>query len=208
VNLWTQQAAVWAIGPIPILASVNALACSYRCPFQWAVHRLLGDRQAMSRPTDLDAFLTVGKLTLHVAWLDWWVTCARVQDFHAMERRSVQQGPPRFTRDPAELGIRLGRVTSVHQSSPRTVTSLVTSRVRCRACPETRSRFRTKMRYQHDDGQCTLAAAGRTAGAHAAGIRPCFILPDPGSSGRTPLRATTRTGSRAGRSDRHARRLG
>ena len=46
---------------------------------------------------------------------------------HAMERRIVHRSPRPFTRDPPELAFRPEQVTSVHQSSPRTVTSLVTS---------------------------------------------------------------------------------
>jgi hypothetical protein len=46
---------------------------------------------------------------------------------HAMERRTVHHSPHQATRDRAELRIRSGQVTSVHESPPRTVTSLVTS---------------------------------------------------------------------------------
>jgi len=47
-----------------------------------------------------------------------------------MERRTVHGSPRQFTRDPADLAIRPEQVTSVHESSLRTVTSLVTSRPR------------------------------------------------------------------------------
>ena len=136
MNLWTQQTAVWAIGPIAILARVNALARSYRCPYRWAVRRRLGDRQEMWWLTELDAFLTEGKLALHMASLHGRSARPRVQDLHAMERRPVHDGPRQFTSDPAELAIRSDWITSVHQSSPRTVTSLVTSRRRTGAYPD------------------------------------------------------------------------
>ena len=51
---------------------------------------------------------------------------------HAMERRTVHRNPRQFTRDPAELAFRPEQVTSVHESSLRTVTSLVTSPTNCR----------------------------------------------------------------------------
>ena len=56
---------------------------------------------------------------------------------HAMESRPIHNGPRQFTGDPAELAIRSDWITSVHQSSPRTVTSLVTSRRRTGAYPDT-----------------------------------------------------------------------
>lgn len=46
---------------------------------------------------------------------------------HAMERRTVHHSPRPFTRDRPELAFRPEQVTCVHQSSLRTVTSLVTS---------------------------------------------------------------------------------
>jgi len=45
---------------------------------------------------------------------------------HAMEHPTVHHSLPQATRDPAELGIRPLQATSVHQSSPRTVTTSVT----------------------------------------------------------------------------------
>jgi len=59
---------------------------------------------------------------------------------HAMEHRSVHQSPRQATSDPAELLIRPEEVTSVHQSSPRTVTNLVTSQNRHH--PENRNNIR------------------------------------------------------------------
>jgi hypothetical protein len=46
---------------------------------------------------------------------------------HAMEVRTVHQGPGEFTPNPTEQRIRTEQAASVHESSPRTVTSLVTS---------------------------------------------------------------------------------
>jgi hypothetical protein len=46
---------------------------------------------------------------------------------HAMERRTVHHSPRQVTADCAELRIRSGQGTSVHESPLRTVTSLVTS---------------------------------------------------------------------------------
>lgn len=61
---------------------------------------------------------------------------------HAMESRPVHASPRQFTSNPAEQVIRSDCIASVHQSSPRTVTSLVTSRPHTRACPHNPSLFR------------------------------------------------------------------
>ena len=181
MNLWTQPAAVWAIGPIATLASVKALARSYGCAYRWAVHRRLGDRQAMSWLTELDAFLAVGKPARRVAWLDGWSARPHVQDLHAMESRPVHRSPRQFTRDPAEQVIRSDCITSVHGSSPRTVTSLVTGRRPAGGCPSDPSLFRITRPYQAGllphlvrpdcqgpgSAQCTPDRPDRTAGAHA-----------------------------------------
>ena len=95
---------------------------------------------------------------------------------HAMESRPVHNGPRQFTGDPAELAIRSDRITSVHQSSPRTVTSLVTSRRRTGAYPDNPSLVRGDVacladtlqpaRQESDSAQCTPDGTDRTPGAH------------------------------------------
>src|SRR5258708_9746877 len=93
---------------------------------------------------------------------------------HAMERRPVHNGPPQFTSDPAELAIRSDRITSVHQSSLRTVTSLVTSGRCTGTYPGNSSLVRGNVACLADTleqgsgcAQCTPDEADRTAGAHA-----------------------------------------
>jgi hypothetical protein len=61
---------------------------------------------------------------------------------HAMENRPVHHSPRQVTCNPLELGINSKRTVSVHVSSLRTVTSLVTSHWHGRAHAGDRSRFR------------------------------------------------------------------
>jgi hypothetical protein len=72
VNPRARRAALYAIGAIAMLASVNALAHSYAGLYDWAVHHLLSGWQAMSWPAEIDVFLAVGELALYVAYLDGW----------------------------------------------------------------------------------------------------------------------------------------
>ena len=72
MNPRTRRAALYAIGMIAILASVNALAHSYAGLYDWAVHHRLGGWQAMSWPAEIDVFLAVGELALYIAYLDGW----------------------------------------------------------------------------------------------------------------------------------------
>jgi hypothetical protein len=72
MNPRTRRAALYAIGVIAILASLNALAHSYAGLYDWAVHHRLGGWQAMSWPAEIDVFLAVGELALYVAYLDGW----------------------------------------------------------------------------------------------------------------------------------------
>ncbi len=72
MNPRTRRAALYAIGAIALLASVNALAHSYAGLYDWAVHHRLTGWQAMSWPAEIDVFLAVGELALYVAYLDGW----------------------------------------------------------------------------------------------------------------------------------------
>lgn len=72
MNPKTRRAALYAIGAIALLASMNALAHSYAGLYDWAVHHRLGGWQAMSWPAEIDVFLAVGELALYVAYLDGW----------------------------------------------------------------------------------------------------------------------------------------
>jgi hypothetical protein len=102
---------------------------------------------------------------------------AQVPDLlHAMERRPVHKSSRQFTGEPSELAIRSDRVTSVRQSSPRTVTSLVTSRYCTGAYPGNSILVRGNVacladtiqpaRQESWSAQCTPDEADRTAGAH------------------------------------------
>jgi hypothetical protein len=78
VNPRTRRAALYAIGAIAILASLNALTHSYAGLYDWAVHHRLAGWQAMSWPAEIDVFLAIGELSLYVAYLDGWQTRHRV----------------------------------------------------------------------------------------------------------------------------------
>jgi hypothetical protein len=78
MNPRSRRAALYAIGLIAILASVNALAHSYAGLYDWAVHHRLGGWQAMSWPAEIDVFLAIGELALYVAYLDGWPGRQRV----------------------------------------------------------------------------------------------------------------------------------
>jgi hypothetical protein len=72
MNARTRKAALYAIGAIAILASINALAHSYAGLYDWATHHRLTGWQAKSWPAEIDVFLAVGELALYVAYLDGW----------------------------------------------------------------------------------------------------------------------------------------
>jgi hypothetical protein len=70
--------ALYAIGVIALLASMNALAHSYAGLYDWAVNHRLTGWQAMSWPAEIDVFLAVGELALYVAYLDDWPVRQRI----------------------------------------------------------------------------------------------------------------------------------
>jgi hypothetical protein len=72
MNARTRSVALYAIGIIAVLASVDALAHSYTGLYGWALHHLLGGWQAMSWPAEIDVFLVLGELALYVAYMDAW----------------------------------------------------------------------------------------------------------------------------------------
>jgi hypothetical protein len=78
LNQRTRRVALYAIGTIALLASVDALAHSYTGLYGWAVHHRLGGWQALSWPAEIDVFLVVGELALYVAYLDAWPARQRV----------------------------------------------------------------------------------------------------------------------------------
>ena len=78
MNPRTRRAALYAIGVIALLASVNALAHSYAGLYDWAVQHRLSGWQAMSWPAEIDVFLAVGELALYVAYLDGWPVRQRI----------------------------------------------------------------------------------------------------------------------------------
>ena len=78
MNPRSRRIALYAIGAIAILASVNALAHSYAGLYDWAVHHRLGGWQAKSWPAEIDVFLAVGELALYIAYLDGWPARQRI----------------------------------------------------------------------------------------------------------------------------------
>jgi hypothetical protein len=72
VNVRTRRLALYAIGIIAVLASIDALAHSYTGLYEWALHHRLGGWQAMSWPAEIDVFLVIGELALYVAYVDAW----------------------------------------------------------------------------------------------------------------------------------------
>jgi hypothetical protein len=78
MNPRTRRVALYAIGTIAILASLDALAHSYTGLYGWAVHHRLSGWQALSWPAEIDVFLLVGELALYVAYLDAWPGRQRV----------------------------------------------------------------------------------------------------------------------------------
>src|SRR5438270_3678634 len=78
MNPRTRRLALYGIGVIALVASVDALAHSYTDLYGWAVHHRLGGWQALSWPAEIDVFLVVGELALYVAYLDAWPTRQRL----------------------------------------------------------------------------------------------------------------------------------
>jgi hypothetical protein len=72
MNPRTRTAALYAIGAIAILASLNALAHSYAGLYDWASTHRLNAWQSLSWPAEIDVFLVIGELALYVAYLDGW----------------------------------------------------------------------------------------------------------------------------------------
>lgn len=72
MNPGTRRIALYAIGLVAVLASVDALAHSYTGLYEWAAQHRLSGWQAMSWPAEIDVFLVVGELALYVAYLDTW----------------------------------------------------------------------------------------------------------------------------------------
>jgi hypothetical protein len=72
MNPRTRSAALYAIGAIAILASLNALAHSYAGLYDWASTHRLNAWQSLSWPAEIDVFLVIGELALYVAYLDGW----------------------------------------------------------------------------------------------------------------------------------------
>ena len=72
MNARTRRLALYVIGIIAILASVDALAHSYTGLYGWALHHRLGGWQALSWPAEIDVFLVIGELALYVAYVDAW----------------------------------------------------------------------------------------------------------------------------------------
>jgi len=103
MNPRTRKAALYAIGAIAILASVNALAHGYAGLYDWAIHHRLGGWQAMSWPTEIDVFLAVGELALYVAYLDGWPVRRRVWPGHRRHRPRGQRRGKHLWRDRPDL---------------------------------------------------------------------------------------------------------
>jgi hypothetical protein len=78
VNAKTRRIALYGIGVIAVLGSLDALAHSYAGLYGWALHHRLSGWQAWSWPAEIDVFLVVGELALYVAYLDGWPSRQRV----------------------------------------------------------------------------------------------------------------------------------
>lgn len=78
MNPRTRRVALYGIGAIAVLASLDALAHSYAGLYEWAVHHRLGGWQAWSWPAEIDVFLVAAELALYVAYLDRWPGRQRV----------------------------------------------------------------------------------------------------------------------------------
>jgi hypothetical protein len=101
---------------------------------------------------------------------------------HAMERRPVHHSPRQVTCDPLELGICPGQTVSVHVSSPRTVTSLVTSHRHGRThAAGNHSRFRISM--------TRLACPPARPAWHSGGPAITAVQASPLAPGRPSSRA-------------------
>jgi hypothetical protein len=99
--------------------------------------------------------------------------------------RTVHRYTRQVTRDGSDLGIRSERVTSVHRSSPRTATNLVTSRV--------------VEKHQFSKGNTPSTLPGLSLAGHSmqrgAAVRPPSRLADPLSCGTGAVRDPGSTGS-------------
>lgn len=112
MNPRTRRAALYAIGVIALLASVNALAHGYASLYDWAVHHRLSGWQAMSWPAEIDVFLAVGELALYVAYLDGWPIRQRIWPWAtaltglsvSVAGTSAISRPSRVTRSPWPIG--------------------------------------------------------------------------------------------------------
>lgn len=78
MNPGSRRAALYGIGIIAVLASLDALAHSYAGLYGWALHHRLSGWQAWSWPAEIDVFLVAGELALYVAYLDAWPGRQRV----------------------------------------------------------------------------------------------------------------------------------
>lgn len=78
MNPRTRRVALYSIGLIAALASLDALAHSYAGLYSWAAHHRLSGWQAWSWPAEIDVFLVVGELALYVAYLDAWPARTRI----------------------------------------------------------------------------------------------------------------------------------
>jgi hypothetical protein len=72
MNPQTRRIALYLIGAVSVLASVNALVHSYAGLYSWALQHRVSGWQAMTWPAEIDVFLVVGELALYVAYLDGW----------------------------------------------------------------------------------------------------------------------------------------
>lgn len=72
MNPRSRRVALYAIGMVALLASLDALAHSYTGLYGWALHHRLFGWQAWTWPAEIDVFLVVGELALYVAYLDAW----------------------------------------------------------------------------------------------------------------------------------------
>ncbi len=72
MNPGSRRLALYGIGVIAVLASIDALAHSYAGLYEWALLHRMSGWEAWSWPAEIDVFLVAGELALYVAFLEAW----------------------------------------------------------------------------------------------------------------------------------------
>jgi len=168
MNPRTRRVALYAIGAIAILASVNALAHSYAGLYEWAAHHRLTGWQAKSWPAEIDVFLAVGELALYVAYLDDWPARWRIWPWATALiglAVSVAGNIGHIQAEPGQPVIAADRLTAA--TSP--IAAFAGLSVGLLVLKMTRQR--ASSRPQGSDANATLMLAARAPGTSASSAR-------------------------------------